>query len=812
MNGVWQDIRYGARMLWKHRLSSLICAAALALGIGANTAMFSVAEAFLLHPVPFEHANRIVALADSRPEQGIDRNHIAPLTYLEWQSQAQSFEQLGAYEYDEVNLTGDREPQKINAVHVSANFFDMLDVHLQMGRGFLVEEETPGRDQEIVLGHALWEQHYGSDPNILGKTIKVDGKGFTVVGVARAGMDFPMPVEAWIPLALNAKDRANRTTRALWVLGKLKPHVSVREAAAEMTAIEQRQAIAFPDAYKGWQLRVTPIGEFATGDITLHYTFLLLGAVGFVLLIACADVANVQFAKVTGRQKELAVRAAMGASRSRIAAQLLTESILLALGGAAIGLLLAMWEIQLIVTNMPADVAKFIAGWKTINLDTGAFVFTLIIAVVSGIISGIAPSLLSSRTNINETLKEGGRGASTGRARHRLRGALVAAEIALALVLLVGAGLMTKGFQSLLTVNQNLRPESLLTMNFSLPDLQYAQLPARTSFTEQALERLAALPGVKSVATATAVPYADGGWMGEGTISIEGAPPVARGELRAAILETISPSYFRTLNIPLRNGRELSEADTAESLPVTVISQSLAARYFAGENPLGRKIKIGAEDSPAKWMAVVGVVDDVRYTWINKAVVPTMYMPYRQRPRLYSAILIRTEGDPRSFVSAVRSQIAAVDPDLPLFNIKPLSVVISESITGIAYVAAMMTVLGVIALILASVGVYGVMSYAVSERTHEIGIRVALGAGERGILRLVVGNGMLLTLLGIAVGLPLALGLAFALSGLLYGVKASDPVPFIGLPLLLAAVAALASYLPARKALRVDPLVALRHE
>jgi putative ABC transport system permease protein len=812
MNGVWQDIRYGARMLWKHRLTSLICAAALALGIGANTAMFSVAEAFLLHPVPFEHANRIVALSDSRPQQGIDRNHIAPLTYLEWQSQAKSFDQLGAYQYDEVNLTGDREPQKIEAVHVLTNFFGMLGVPLKMGRGFLPEEETPGRDQEIVLGHGLWEQRYGSDPSIVGKTIKVDGKSFTVVGVARAGMDFPMPCDAWIPLALDAKERSDRATRSLWVLGRLKPGVSVSEAAAEMQAIEQRQAAAYPDSYKGWQLRVMPIAEFASGDLTRQYTFLLLGAVGFVLLIACADVANVQFARVTGRQKELAVRAAMGASRGRIAAQLLTESILLALGGAAMGLLLAMWEIQLIVTNMPADVAKFIAGWKTISLDSGAFIFTLLIAVVSGIVSGIAPSLLPPRASLNEMLKEGGRGTSAGRTRHRLRGALVVAEIALALILLVGAGLMTKGFQSLLTVNQSLRPESLLTMNFSLPELQYAQLPARTSFREQALERLAAIPGVKSAAIATAVPYANGGGLGEDTISIEGAAPAARGELRDALFETVSPNYFRTLNIPLRDGRELLETDTSESLPVAVISESLAGRYLPGGNPLGKKIKIGADDAPGKWMTVVGVVDDVRYTWINKSVVPTLYMPYRQRPRLYSAILVRTERDPAGLVSAVRAQIAAVDPDLPLFNIKPLSVVIRESITGIAYVAAMMAVLGIIALVLASVGVYGVMSYSVSERTHEIGIRVALGASERGILRLVVGNGMLLTVLGIAVGLPLALGLAFALSDLLFGVKASDPVSFIGLPLLLAAIAALASYLPARKALRVDPLVALRHE
>lgn len=812
METVWQDVRFGLRMLWKHRLATLVCAVALALGIGANTAMFSVAEAFLLHTVPFENADQLVALVDSRPAQNIDMNTVAPATYFDWKKEAHSFEQLAAYAWDEVNLTGDREPQKVQAFQVTASFFGTLGVQPQMGRGFLPEEEQPGKDQEIILGHGLWERRYGSDPNVLGKTVKVDGRSFAIVGVMGKGFDFPMPAEAWLPLAFEMKDRVRRDARYLWVLGRLKPGVSVAEAGAEMKAITARQAEAYPDTNKGWQLRVMPVREFASGNLTRQYTFLLMGAVAFVLLIACADVANVQFARVTGRQKELAVRTAMGASTTRIVRQLLLESLLLSLIGAALGLILAQWDLELIRTNMPPDVAKFIAGWKTIRLDSGAFLFTLGIALAAGLISGIAPALLSSRTHLSEALKESGRGTSAGRSRHRLRSILVVSEIALALVLLVGAGLLVKGFRALITVNESYTPETLLTANLTLPELQYSEPAARRAFHEQVLQRLAAVPQVQTAALATHVPYANGGGASRNYISIEGRAPAERGELVSAIIQTVSPNYFQIMNIGLRDGRVFTDADGAETPPVAVISESLARRYFSGANPLGKKIRVAPADSPAPWMTIAGIVKDVHYSWINKDVLPTLYRPFRQSPPYYTTVVLRTSDAPLQIVSGVRGEVAAVDPDLPLFNIKPMDRVITESIVGIAYVAAMMGVLGVIALVLASVGVYGVMSYSVSERFHEIGVRMSLGATARDVLRLVLGNGMLLTLIGIAIGLPLALGIAFALSSLLFGVRAADPAILIGLPLVLASVAALACYLPARRAMRVDPLVSLRYE
>src|SRR5215813_8221779 len=465
MGTILQDVRFGLRMLAKHRLATLVSILALAVGIGANTAMFSLAEAFLLHPAPFENADRIVALVDSRPEQNIDMNGIAPATYFDWQKEVRSFDRLAAYAWQEVNLTGDGNPQKVNAFKISANLFETLGVQPQLGRGFVAEEGEPGKDQEIVLGHALWEQRYASDPQILGRNIKVDGKSYTVVGVMGKGFDFPLPAEAWLPLAIDVKGREQRDSRWLMVLGRLKPGVSFSEASAEMQAVAQREADAYPEANKGWQLRTMPLPQFMTGTLTKQYTLLLMGAVGFVLLIACADVANVQFARVAGRTNEFAVRAALGGSRWRVIRQLLIESVLLSACSAVLGLFLAQWAIQMILSHMPPDVARFVAGWKTIRLDSGAFLFTLAIVALSGVLSGIAPSLLASRENLAESLKESGRGSTSSRARGRLRGALVVAEVSLALVLLVGAGLLVKNFQGLLAVNESYSPETLLTLN-----------------------------------------------------------------------------------------------------------------------------------------------------------------------------------------------------------------------------------------------------------------------------------------------------------------------------------------------------------
>src|SRR6267378_3070723 len=669
MHTLWQDVRFGLRMLMKHRIATIVCVVALALGIGANAAIFSLAEAFLLHPVPFENPDRIVALVDVRVSSqdgggGFgpqDLTPVAPATYLDWKKEVHSFDDLAAYGWDELNLTGDGPAQKVQDFQVTANFFPLIGVQPLLGRTFLPEEEVPGRNQEIILSYGLWEQRYASDPNILKRVIKVDGKSFNVVGVMKKGFDFPMPAEAWIPLALSTKEQVRRDNRHLWVLGRLKQGVFFSEAAAEMQAISEREAQAYPDTNKAWRLHPQPLRQFITGTLTRQYTVLLMGAVAFVLLIACADVANVQFARITGRAGELAVRTALGGSRWRVTRQLLIESILLSSAGAALGLFLAQWDIQMILSHMPADVARFVAGWKTIRLDTNAFLFTLFVAVASGVISGIAPSLLGSRANIAETLKEGGRGSSISRTRHRLRGALVVSEVALALVLLVGAGLLVRNFQGLLSVNESYAPQTLLTLNFSLPEVQYAQPAARLNFNEQIVRRLGTVSGVQAASLVTYVPYADGGAINEREFSVEGRPPAQRGETRSAIVETTTPNYFNTLNIALRDGRLLSDTDGAESPQVAVISESLARRYFPGENPLGRHIKAGKAEAEGEWMTVVGVVNDVHYSWIVKDDVPTIYRSFRQAPPYFTTVVLRTAGDPLKFVSAARAEIAAGD-------------------------------------------------------------------------------------------------------------------------------------------------------
>ncbi len=812
MDTLLQDIRFGVRMLWKQRGATLVGVLALALGIGANTAIFSVADAFLNKPVSFPEMKSLVMLMERAPGETMFWNSVSPANYFDWKEQARSFEEFAVGTWDESNLTGGTTPERVLGASVSANFFSVLRVQAALGRTFLAGEDTAGHDQVVILSDALWRRSFGGDPSVLGRTIRLEGRPHTVIGVMSKDFNFPRPSDFWTPLAFDQALRTRRDNRMLFPMARLKPGVTLDEAQAEMSAIESRLAAAYPEVNRGWSSWVMPIDRFLVGTLTRQYTLLLIGAVAFVLLIACANVANLQFARITGRQRELAVRAALGASRSRVVRQLLTESVLLSLAGALLGLPLAGWGIELILFYMPPDVGRFVAGWEQIRLDYRALAFTFAIALAAGLLAGLAPALMQSRLHVSEALKEGGRGSTAGRHRHRMRSVLVVSEIALALVLLIGAGLLAKGFRGLLNVHRHSSPESLLTFYVNLPGIRYGELSARRSFYQQAHDRIRTLPGVQSTAVMSHVPYSQGGGASTNRFSIEGRAADDRTSFRSALVQTVSPDYFGLMQVPVVEGREFTAQDDSGTAPVAIVSENLARRFFPGENPIGKRIKVGVESSDDPWMTVIGVAGDVRYTWINHDPVPTLYRPSLQFPRFYAAFVVRTAGSPASLVPMIRAQFQALDPELPIFEAKSLDRVISESLTGIGYVAAMMIVAGVIAFVLAAVGIYGVMAFAVGERTHEFGVRMALGAQTRDILALVLRNGALLTLLGFLIGLPIAFVLARALAGLLYGVRIADVTAFLVLPLLLGAVAFLACYIPGRRATRVDPVKALRWE
>jgi putative ABC transport system permease protein len=807
---LYKDLSYSLRVLGRSPGYAAAAVLSLALGIGTNTAIFSVADAFLLKPLPYMDARDLTVITEMAPKQDDFSNNVAPANFLDWQNQSTSFQEMAASEWMDMNLTGAGEPDRVQGFLVSANFFRALGVDPALGRGFLPDEDQSGRDNVAILSHGLWERRFGSDPGMVGKDVELDGKKYAVVGIMPKDFDFPMTAEVWTPLVMDGKERAIRTRHYLDIVARLKPGVTISQAGAEMQTISERLEAAYPDTNKGWRARIQPIRDYVLSDLTRQYTLMLMAAVMFVLLIACANVANLQYARSAGREKEMALRQALGAGRWRLVRQLLTESLVLGVIGAAISLPLAKICIDLILAGMPPEVAKFIPGWKAISLDIRALAFTMGIAIFAGLISGVAPSLRGSKSGLNEALKEGGRSSGAGAARQRVRAGLVVAEVALALILLVGAGLMTTGFRAIVTANLSLNPESVLTTRISLPEPKYKEASTITSFYEQALNGMNTIPGVQGAAVVTSVPYGNGGSSRE--FSIEDHPPVDPSVRSVARLQVISPKYFQLMHVALLRGREFNDLDGPDSMQVAIISDNMARRYWPGEDPLGKRLKVVEAGSNKPWMTVVGIAQDVKYEWFNKEVEPALYLVYRQAPLTYSYFAVRTTGDPIKVAAAVRSKVASVDPAQPIYEIRSLERVITNSVLGLAYVAVMMGILGGVALFLSSVGVYGLISYSVTERTHEIGLRMALGARQVEVLRMVVGRGLLLTVSGLLIGLPISVLLARLLSSLVFGVSATDMMTFGGVSLVLTSVALLASYIPAHRATRVDPMVALRCE
>jgi putative ABC transport system permease protein len=801
-----EDVKYGLRMIVKNPGFTAVAAITLALGIGANTTIFALANAFLLHPVSLPQADQLAVVAT-----GSQKAPVAPADFFDWKSQSTSFESMAAYSQSDLNMTAAGGPERVLGARVTSNFFELLKVKAGMGRTFLPDEDEPGRDQSAVLSYGLWQRRFGSDPGILGKAIELDSKAYTVTGVMGKDFEFPVPADVWIPLGMTAKERTERAAVTIRVLGRLKPGVSIAEGRSEMATIAARLAREYPQTNKDRRTHVMPLVEYVEGTITRAYTFMLLVAVGFVLLTACANIANLQLARSMTRQREMAVRAALGASRWRGIRLLLTENVLLALLGGAVSVLFSNWVLGLCTANMPGEIARLIPGWGRVHLDWSALSFTLAVAFVAGLVAGLAPAMRGSRTDLTEALKEGGRASTAGGARQRFRSVLVASQIAVALVLLIGGGLILKGFRKLISSQETYAPHNMLTFQVSVPQSRYADATKREIFYRQALEKLRAMPGIESAAAFTTFPLSNNG-VEYTSFEIGGTSVANSSSMPRGLLQTVSPDYFSLMRVPLLDGRGFTEQDRENMPAVAIVSQRLARRHWPNQSALGKRIQIGDPAPHSPWLMIVGIAGDVLYDWTNHQPEATVYVPYAQAPAQDSLLAIRASAISQNLGKNVQAQIASIDPELPIFEVKTLSDAIHESVIGLAYTANMMAGLGIIALAIALAGVYGVMSYAVAERTHEIGVRLSLGAQRRDVLWLVSRRGLFLTAAGLAVGLPMSAWLAHLLTGLIYGTSALDPATFISIPALLCCVALLACYIPAKRAMQVDPMIALRYE
>ena len=807
METLWQDLRYGVRMLLKKPGFTFVAVLTLALGIGANSAIFSVVNAVLLRPLPYQDPERLALVWWSVPKLSLDVMPASAPDFNDWKNQNQVFERLAALEGLSFNLTGEGEPERVQGAAVSADLFPLLGVQASAGRTFSAEEEQPGRNKVVVLSHNLWQRRYGSDPKLIGQAIALNGESYIVTGVMPPGFRFPEGAEeinVWVPLAFDADVMSRRGHRYLIVVGRLKPGITLQQAQTEMNVVASRLAQQYPDTNTGWGIKVASLHAELTEDIG-PALLVLLGAVGFVLLIACANIANLQLARATARQKEIAIRLALGASRFRLIQQFLTESVLLAVLGGALGLLLALWGVDALVHLLPADVPRL----EQVGIDTYVLGFTLLVSLLTGIFLGLAPALQATKPDLTEALKEGGKTLMGSLRRSRVRSLLVISEVALALVLLIGAGLMIESFQHLRKVNPGFNPENVLKMDLALPEQKYAEDYQQAAFFQQLLEKVESLPGVLSAGVSTNPPLTDDS---KSDFSIEGRPPQAQGGEDAASYGSVSPNYFRALGIPIVKGRAFTEQDTSQSTPVVIISETMARRYWPDEDPIGKRLKQGDPEDPDPWLTIIGIAGDVRRYGLDEDLKPEIYFPYLQKPSPAMALVVRAFTSPTSMVAAVRNQVQAIDKEQPVYDVKTMDQLLAESVASRRLSMLLLGIFAALALVLSAVGIYGVISYSVSQRTHEVGIRMALGAQPWDILRLIVKQGMVLVIIGLLVGLAGAFAMTRVMSSLLYGVSATDPLTFIGLSLLLAGVALLACLIPARKATKVDPMVALRYE
>jgi len=801
MQILWQDMRYGARMLLNRPGFTIIAVLTLSLGIGANAAIFSVLNSVLLRPLPYRDPEQLVQVWETVPQGGADRGSVSPSNYLDWGKQAQSFEGFSGAWHWGFSLTDTSEPTELYGMKVTTNFFSLLGVAPQLGRFFLPEENQAGKNNVVVISHGLWQRRFGGDPAAVGKTVKLDDDVYTIIGVLRP--DFHQSEvagnnsgELWTPLPLDAAVD-QRGSHYLHVFGRLKPGVALAQAQTEMSTIARQLELAYPKTNTGRGVRIVPLHEQVTGNIR-RVLFLLQCATAFVLLIACTNVANLLLARVAARDKEMAIRSALGAGRFRLVRLLLAESLVLALTGGAAGLLLALWGTDLLVSVAPQDIPRL----DEIHPDARVIGFTFALSLLTVALLGIIPAWQASRVNLNAALKEGGRSATRGQG---LRSVLVVAEIALTLVLLVGAGLLVRSLIRLQNVKLGFNPDRVLTMRVSLLESKYKERRQVADFYQQAVARIESLPGVQSATVISSPPLIR--WANTSTtFEIEGQP-AEPGRAPTVYYRLISPDFFRTMEIPLVKGRAFTALDSRDAPSVTIINEGFARRYFAGADPIGKKIIVGRTTRE-----VVGIAANVRHRTLEAEEELEMYVPHAQNPRGTVMLAIRTASDPNALTAAVQKAIWQSDPDAAVSSVATMERVLADVMAPPRFNALLLGFFSVAALLLAAVGIYGVMSYTVTQNTREIGIRMALGAGRADVLKLVIGQGLTLGLVGVGIGLAAAAALTRFASRLLFEVSATDPLTFSGIAVLLLIVALVACWLPARRATTVDPMIALRYE
>jgi putative ABC transport system permease protein len=810
MSTLLQDLRFGLRMLAKNPGFTAVAVLTLALGIGANTAIFSVVDAVLIRPLPYRDADRLVYISEFWPREPV-RTVPSP-DFANWSEHDRLFDGLVAYgQGAEVNLTSPGEPERIPGARVTWDFFPLLGVQPSLGRGFLREEDKPGGRQVVLLGHELWQRRFGSDSRVVGTSVQLDGTLHTIVGVIPGGFRFPddeFKAQLFLPMVeAGVEDWGSRNMRLLRPLARLKPGVSIDNVKAELSGLVQQTAGQVPPPFNrmraGMEVRVTRLHERLAAPVR-PILLVLLCSVGLLLIMSCVNVASLQLVRGAGRQRELAVRSALGAPRLRIVTQLLTESLVLAMAAGPMALLVGFAGLRVLRAMGPPQIPHL----ESVRLNPTVLLFTLIVTTMTGILFGLSPAILASRSKLDDALKLSSSRSTSGHEQHRIRSILVTTEIALAVVVLIGAGLLARSFIYLNFVNPGFDPHHLLTLRISLSGNAYSKPEQQAAFYEQLLEHARALPSIQSADASSGLPPT--GWGSGRAIDVEGQPEAPPGLRPSAPCDVVSPGYFRTLRIPLVAGRLFSEQDRPGTLPVLIVNREFARRFPPDEKAIGKHVRADGRTGP--WREIIGIVGNVRQLGPDHPESPAMYIAYVQQPAANMDVVLRTAGDPLNSVAAVKAAVRAVDPNLPVYDVATMDQRLSESVAPQRFNALLVGMFALLALGLGAIGIYGVLAYSVERRTHEIGVRVALGARRGDVLALVVEEGMRLVALGIGIGLIGALALTRLLHSLLFGVSASDPLTLVVVSVGLALVAALACYIPARRATKIDPMVALRDE